>query len=54
MYASDLESLRKKLLASGLKPGEISYPEYLPNGEFGLSDPDGYTLMIAQGGEDTP
>jgi hypothetical protein len=42
------------LLAKGLNAGEISYPDYLPNGEFRLEDPDGYTLMIAQSAADTP
>jgi hypothetical protein len=42
------------LLDKGIRAGEISYPEYLPNGEFRLQDPDGYTLMIAQSVIDTP
>jgi catechol 2,3-dioxygenase-like lactoylglutathione lyase family enzyme len=54
LYAEDLKSLRSTLLAKGLNAGEISYPDYLPNGEFRLQDPDGYTLMIAQSAADTP
>ena len=54
LYAADLEPLRSLLLAKGIGAGEISYPEYLPNGEFRLQDPDGYTLMIAQSVADTP
>lgn len=54
LYAADLPALREHLLAAGATPGEISYPEYLPAGEFCLSDPDGYTLMVAQAGPDTP
>ena len=54
LYASDLVALREKLLRDGLKPGEITYPVYLPKGEFGLQDPDGYCLMIAQSSDDTP
>ncbi len=42
VYARDLESLRRELLAKGLNASEISYPEYLPEGEFRLQDPDGY------------
>jgi len=53
-YAADLESLRSSLLAAGVNAGEISYPEYLPDGEFRVQDPDGYTLMIAQSAADTP
>jgi len=54
LYASNLNSLRAELLAAGLRAGEIAYPEYLPNGEFRIEDPDGYTLMIAQSAPDTP
>src|SRR5688572_15598978 len=48
LYAADLAALRDQLLAAGISAGEISFPEYLPNGEFRVQDPDGYTLMIAQ------
>lgn len=54
LYATDLVGLRNELLARGLKAGEICYPEYLPNGEFRLDDPDGYCLMLGQAAEDTP
>jgi len=53
-YATDLKSLRGELIAAGIKVGEISYPEYLPEGEFETHDPDGYRLMVAQSGKDTP
>jgi hypothetical protein len=54
LYAADLPALRTSLLAHGVDAGEICYPEYLPNGECRVKDPDGYTLMIAQAAEDTP
>lgn len=54
LYAADLKALRSHLLASGIEAGEIAYPDYLPNGEFRVHDPDGYTLMIAQSAADTP
>jgi hypothetical protein len=54
LYAADLKSMRNTLLANGIEAGEISYPEYLPNGEFRVQDPDGYTLMIAQSAANTP
>ena len=53
-YASDLVALREKLLRSGTAAGAITYPAYLPRGEFRLTDPDGYCLMIAQSADDTP
>ena len=54
LYASDLAALRSDLLNQGVMAGEIGYPDYLPDGEFKLTDPDGYTLMIAQAGAETP
>jgi len=54
LYAQDLPALRSKLAAEGIKVSEIRYPEYLPKGEFRAQDPDGYCLMVAQSGEDTP
>ena len=54
LYATDLPGLRDRLLEAGVTAGEISYPDYMPEGEFRVGDPDGYTLMIAQAGEGTP
>jgi catechol 2,3-dioxygenase-like lactoylglutathione lyase family enzyme len=54
MYASDLIAMRSTLLAQGVSVTEISYPEYLPDGECRVQDPDGYTLMLAQSTSDTP
>jgi hypothetical protein len=54
LYAADLVALRSQLLAAGISAGAISHPEYLPNGEFRVQDPDGYALMIAQSTSDTP
>ena len=54
LYAADLVSLREKLIAAGLKPGPITYPDYLPKGEFEIKDPDGHTLMLAQSDTDIP
>jgi catechol 2,3-dioxygenase-like lactoylglutathione lyase family enzyme len=54
LYATELVALRNELLAAGVKAGEISYPEYLPKGEFRMEDPDGYCLMVAQSADDTP
>jgi catechol 2,3-dioxygenase-like lactoylglutathione lyase family enzyme len=54
LYARDLPALREHLLAAGVKAGKIAYPDYLPNGECRVEDPDGYTLMLAQAADDTP
>lgn len=54
LYASDLQAIRSHMLGNGLTPSEISYPEYLPDGELCLQDPDGHTVMVAQSVADTP
>jgi catechol 2,3-dioxygenase-like lactoylglutathione lyase family enzyme len=54
LYATNLVALRNHLLANGVKASEISYPEYLRAGECRIEDPDGYCLMLAQAGPDTP
>ncbi len=54
LYAKDLVSLRQRLIDQGVKVSEISHPDYLPAGEFSTADPDGYCLMVAQSGADTP
>ena len=54
LYATDLVAVRNRLMARGVKVSEISHPDYLPEGEFKTADPDGYCLMVAQSGKDTP
>jgi hypothetical protein len=54
LYAADLQAVRRELIVNGVGAAEICYPEYLPQGEFRVEDPDGYTLMIAQSAPDTP
>src|SRR5581483_2039899 len=54
LYAPDLTALRETLISQGLTVSEIGYPDYLPSGEFRVDDPDGYCLMIAQSGPETP
>jgi hypothetical protein len=54
LYATNLAALRESLVSAGQAPSRIEYPDYLPNGEFQLFDPDGYCLMIAQSASDTP
>jgi catechol 2,3-dioxygenase-like lactoylglutathione lyase family enzyme len=54
LYAADVASVHATLVASGIAPGAIVYPDYMPKGEFGVHDPDGYHLTIAQAGPETP
>ena len=45
MYTPDLIVLREQLLASGIKVPPIRHPGYMPSGEFGIADPDGYSIL---------
>ena len=51
MYTPDLVSLREQLLARGVKVPPIGYPGYMPSGEVCISDPDGYTILVAHWGK---
>ena len=50
LYADDVDGMRASLEQQGLAPGPMAYPFYAPRGEFRLTDPDGYTLMITHTG----
>jgi catechol 2,3-dioxygenase-like lactoylglutathione lyase family enzyme len=54
LYAADVVAMHATLVANGVTPGAIAYPDYMPEGEFGVRDPDGYHLTIAQTGPETP
>ena len=47
LYVDDVAATRNELVAAGLQPGPIETPFYAPQGEFRLTDPDGYMLMIS-------
>jgi hypothetical protein len=47
LYCEDVEATRRALQAAGIDAGEISHPFYSPRGEFRLTDPDGYCLMVS-------
>jgi hypothetical protein len=46
LYCDDAAALRTRLLESGIEASPITHPFYAPRGEFRVSDPDGYALMI--------
>ena len=54
LYAAELVALRQQLIGMGVNVSAITYPEYLPKGEFELHDPDGYTVMVGQSYEGSP
>ncbi len=48
LYADDLDGLRDNLIAQGLRVGPIRDGRPGHEREIGISDPDGYCLMIAE------
>jgi catechol 2,3-dioxygenase-like lactoylglutathione lyase family enzyme len=47
-YCDDIGQTHRQLSEMGLAPGPITTPFYNPGGEFRLTDPDGYSIWIAQ------
>ncbi|MBV6458871.1 MAG: hypothetical protein HONBIEJF_02010 [Fimbriimonadaceae bacterium] len=68
VYASDLSVMRRHLLLNGLEDGgdytggprgdrvvfNPRYPDYLPDGEMRVHDPDGYVVLVATVREAVP
>jgi predicted enzyme related to lactoylglutathione lyase len=48
LYAPDVTAYRAELMEGGIKVGPLSYPAYMPEGEFRIHDPDGYVLLVGQ------
>jgi catechol 2,3-dioxygenase-like lactoylglutathione lyase family enzyme len=46
LYCDDVPATRFRLQEAGVVAGPIEYPFYAPRGEFRVTDPDGYVLMI--------
>ena len=53
LYSPNLVAYRDELAADGIKVGSIEYPPYMPKGEFGIEDPDGYCVLVGQTDEVT-
>jgi catechol 2,3-dioxygenase-like lactoylglutathione lyase family enzyme len=54
LYSPDLVAYRDQLAADGVKVGPIEFPPYMPAGEFGIEDPDGYCILVGQTDEASP
>ena len=52
LYVENISATHIELVTAGLQPGPIETPFYAPQGEFRLTDPDGYTLMISHTDDD--
>ncbi|HZT09646.1 MAG TPA: VOC family protein [Actinomycetota bacterium] len=46
LYCDDVRGTKSALEEAGIKTGEIRSPFYSPQGEFEVTDPDGYVLMV--------
>lgn len=46
LYAHGLEELHRRLAEAGLEPGPIESRAPGPDRQFGISDPDGYLVMV--------
>ena len=46
LYVDDVPAAHGELRAANIDVGDIAYPFYCPRGEFRVTDPDGYTVMI--------
>jgi catechol 2,3-dioxygenase-like lactoylglutathione lyase family enzyme len=47
-WTDNIAALHARLTAEGLAPGAIAHPEHMADGEFALTDPDGYRLLVGQ------
>ena len=46
VYCPDVAAFRSDLIKAGVDAGPIKNPFYAPRGEFRVTDPDGYVLMV--------
>jgi len=46
LYCDNVALYREELQNADVVTGEITYPFYAPRGEFRVTDPDGYALMV--------
>ncbi len=46
VYCPDVTAFRSQLIEAGVEAGPIEHPFYAPRGEFRVTDPDGYVLMV--------
>jgi catechol 2,3-dioxygenase-like lactoylglutathione lyase family enzyme len=47
-WSPDVRALHAELRDAGIAVGEIEQPFYMPAGEFRVTDPDGYVLLVGQ------
>jgi catechol 2,3-dioxygenase-like lactoylglutathione lyase family enzyme len=50
-WAADVRGLHTELAAAGIEVGPVERPFSMPAGQFSLTDPDGYVVVVGQLGE---
>lgn len=53
LYARDVVKYRQQLAEQGVTVGPLTHPPYMKAGEFPVTDPDGYCLLIGEGDADS-
>jgi len=51
IYCADVKTFREEFIKNGVECSEITYPFYCPKGEFRVTDPDGWCLMVTHAGD---
>lgn len=46
VYCPDVVAFRTMLIEAGVDAGPVQHAFYAPRGEFRVTDPDGYVLMV--------
>lgn len=47
LYCPDVPAFRAQLVERGVEAGPVAHPFFSPRGEFRVTDPDGYVLMVS-------
>ena len=47
LYCPDVRAFRNELIEAGVEVGPVQNTFYAPRGEFRVTDPDGYVLMVS-------
>ncbi len=46
LFCDDVTAARAALVDRGVEAGPIAFPFYAPGGEFRITDPDGYAILV--------
>jgi predicted lactoylglutathione lyase len=46
LYSTDMPAFRERLIERGVEVGKVTYPFWMPSGEFQVDDPDGWVWIV--------